>query len=254
MIRETNVQDNPTETKEERKRDTSSLFQGKQQFQNIIKKANEIRKHGKTQKHVDHRRVADKHKSTCARKRKQDIERTERERAGKKWRWNRRRCVLRGSVSVFVKRSWNVDVGVTSECSSLHPFWAPVAFPCSFVNGLQCDVHDSPVSFISSAFVSSFTAIPIFIGAAVSTAFFCLLVGAADTLSMMMMISTATRRSSQVSVVPRSLKFNSLKHQLLDCEDLLPNLFSVCLLDERPLDVVEMLRVFGSISFSDVAD
>ena len=52
-----------------------------------------------------------------------------------------------------------------------------------------------------------------------------------------------------------------MKHQLLDCEHLFliselaePVVKLVCFVDERRMDVVELLHVFGSISFTDVAD
>ena len=61
-------------------------------------------------------------------------------------------------------------------------------------------------------------------------------------------------------VVPRNLKFN--KHssnsimtvRLFSSSLILPNLNIACLVGERPQDIVALLHVFGSISFTDVAD
>ena len=78
--------------------------------------------------------------------------------------------------------------------------------------------------------------------------FFCLVVG-------------TMRSSSYFSVVPRSLKSNKLSGisfltASVLCSSLIaePVLELVRLGDERPQDVVELLHVFGSISFTDVAD
>ena len=63
------------------------------------------------------------------------------------------------------------------------------------------------------------------------------------------------RRSSESAVQ------QALRHQFLDCEHLFlisdyaeSVLEFVRLVDERPQDVVKLLRVFGSASFRDVAD
>ena len=67
----------------------------------------------------------------------------------------------------------------------------------------------------------------------------------------------------QRSEKPQNLKFNrpSSISQLLQCEHLFvisdlddPVFKLVCLVDERLQDVVELLHVFGSVSFTDVAD
>ena len=108
-----------------------------------------------------------------------------------------------------------------------------------------------PSSLVCSS--PSFADISMSLKAVVST-FLSLAVGTVETLPMMM-FSNAMRSSTDSGVQ------QTLRHPFLDCEhlcltsDLADSVLKfVRLVAERPQDVLQLLHVFGSISFSDFAE